>query len=85
VRKRRSLSPTAVLAELPSGTARNPAAGTPEPPPGTGKGGTIDERLRELLERARKRGEAAALLPSVPDDAPPPPRSWADDDDEEGS
>jgi hypothetical protein len=53
----------------------------------TSPGDTLatDERLREVLERARKRGEAAALLPSVPDDAPTPPRSWADDDDEEGA
>ena len=45
---------------------------------------TLEERLREMLRRAR---ESAPLMPPPPADAPTPPRAWSDvgdEDEEEG-
>lgn len=57
--------------------AERPSAGESD----AGGGGTSTEaRLRELLQRARRRGKAGELIPPVPDNAPAPPRPWADTD-----
>jgi hypothetical protein len=44
--------------------------------------GGKEERLLEILERVRRRGDGE-FLPTPPEGAPIPPRPWSDDRDED--